>query len=56
MSHDVALVRPEGEDPFVLAICTTIDLGEQEAAAFVASIAGDVWAAGQVADVREEER
>ena len=56
VSHDVALVRPEGEDPFVLAICTTIDLGEQEAAAFVASIAGDVWAAGQVADVREEER
>ncbi len=45
VSHDVALVRPPGEEPFVLAICTTIDLGEHEGAAFVASVAGDVWAA-----------
>jgi beta-lactamase class A len=45
VSHDVALVRPEGERPFVLAICTTVDLGEAQGAAFVASIARDVWTA-----------
>jgi beta-lactamase class A len=55
VSHDVALVRPPGEEPFVLAICTTIDLGEQEGAAFVASVAGDVWAADH-ADPAEEAR
>jgi beta-lactamase class A len=50
VSHDVALVRPTGEDPFVLAICTTVELGEHEAAAFVASIAADVWAADHACD------
>ena len=45
VSHDVALVRPVGEDPFVLAVCTTVDLGEEEAAALVAGVARDVWAA-----------
>ena len=45
VSHDVALVRPPGEEPFVLAVCTTVDLDETEAAAFVASIARDVWRA-----------
>ena len=45
VSHDVALVRPPGEEPFVLAVCTTIALGETEAAAFVAGIARDVWRA-----------
>ena len=45
VSHDVALVRPEGEEPFVLAVCTTIDLGEADAADFVAGIARDVWRA-----------
>jgi beta-lactamase class A len=49
----VALVRPAGEAPFVLAICTTIDLGEREAAAFVASVAADVWAADHAGDDRE---
>ncbi len=49
VSHDVAIVRPAGEPPFVLAICTTVDLGEHEAAAFVASLAADVWAAGHEA-------
>lgn len=43
VSHDVALVRPPGEPPFVLAVCTTIALDETEAAAFVAGIARDVW-------------
>jgi len=45
VSHDVALVRPVGEDPFVIAVCTTIDLDETEAAVFVAGIARDVWRA-----------
>lgn len=45
VSHDVALVRPAGEEPFVLAVCTTIDLEESRAAAFVAGIARDVWQA-----------
>ncbi|GAB3875993.1 serine hydrolase [Terrabacter terrigena] len=43
VSHDVALVRPPGEPPFVLAVCTTIALDESRAAAFVAGIARDVW-------------
>ncbi|GAB3059778.1 serine hydrolase [Intrasporangium mesophilum] len=50
VSHDVALVRPVGEAPFVLAVCTTVDLSETEGAAFVASIARDVWAADHAAD------
>jgi beta-lactamase class A len=45
VSHDVALVRPVGEEPFVLAVCTTVDLDEREAAALVAGVASDVWAA-----------
>jgi beta-lactamase class A len=45
VSHDVALVRPVGEEPFVIAVCTTIDLDETEAAVFVAGIARDVWRA-----------
>ncbi|HET8987166.1 MAG TPA: serine hydrolase [Humibacillus sp.] len=50
VSHDVALVRPVDEEPFVLAICTTIELGEHEAAAFVASVAADVWAVDHARD------
>ncbi|GAA2746150.1 serine hydrolase [Terrabacter aerolatus] len=45
VSHDVALVRPPGEAPFVLAVCTTVDLDETEAATLVAGIARDVWRA-----------
>ncbi len=50
VSHDVALVRPQGEDPFVLAVCTTIDLDETDAALFVAGIARDVWRAEHPAE------
>jgi len=57
VSHDVALVRPVGEDPFVLAVCTTIDLDETEAAVFVAGIARDVWRAEHPAeDLRDDLR
>jgi beta-lactamase class A len=45
VSHDVALVRPLGEEPFVLAVCTSVALDETAAAAFVADIARDVWRA-----------
>ncbi len=45
VSHDAALVWPPGRPAFVLVICTTIDRDETEAAALVASIASDVWAA-----------
>jgi beta-lactamase class A len=45
VSHDVALVRPVGEAPFVLTVCTTVDLSETEGAALVASITRDVWEA-----------
>lgn len=45
VSHDVCLVRPADSDPFVLAVCTTTDLGEDEAARLVASVARDLWAA-----------
>lgn len=45
VAHDVAIVRPPHREPFVLAICTTIDLGDEEGAAFVAGVAADVWAA-----------
>ena len=52
VSHDVALVRPEGEEPFVLAVCTTVDLDEAQAAAFVAGVARDVWDAEHRAQVQ----
>jgi beta-lactamase class A len=50
VSHDVALVRPAGEEPFVLAVCTTIDLDETAAAELVADIARDVWLAEHPAE------
>jgi beta-lactamase class A len=57
VSHDVALVRPVGEAPFVLAVCTTVDLGESEAAALVADIARAVWATTHpTADVTSPDR
>jgi beta-lactamase class A len=51
VSHDVALVRPAGEEPFVLAVCTTVDLSEAGGAALVAGIAHDVWSADHAGDV-----
>lgn len=45
VSHDAALVWPSDRPAFVLVICTTVDRDENEAAALVASIASDVWAA-----------
>ena len=45
VSHDAALIWPPGRPSVVLVICTTIDRDEQDAAALVASIASEVWAA-----------
>lgn len=49
VSHDAALVWPPDLPPFVLVICTTIDRAESDAAALVASIASQVWAADTAA-------
>lgn len=38
VAHDVALVRPDGGEPYVLAVCTTTGLPEDEASALVARI------------------
>ena len=45
VSHDGCLVRPVSGPPSVIAVCTTIDLDEDAAAALVASVAHDLWAA-----------
>lgn len=49
VSHDACIVRPDeatGHEPFVLVVCTTVDLPMEQAAQLVASVAADVWAAG----------
>ena len=44
VSHDVGLVRPTGEPPFVLAILTAADLDEPGANRLVADAAAICWA------------
>ncbi|MEO6996660.1 MAG: serine hydrolase [Terracoccus sp.] len=56
VSHDAALVWPADRPPFVLVICTTIDRSESDAAALVASIASQVWAADSEAREAVEAR
>jgi len=43
VTHDVALVRPEGRDPYVLAVCTTVDVPEDDAHALIAALSRTVW-------------
>ncbi len=43
VAHDVALVRPETGDPFVLVVCTTLDVPEPAAAGLIARIARLAW-------------
>ena len=38
VAHDVALVRPGDKDPYVLAVCTTTELTEDEASRVVAAV------------------
>ena len=43
ITHDVALVRPEGLNPYVLAVCTTVDVPEETASALIAGVSRLVW-------------
>lgn len=43
VTHDVGLVRPGHGEPYVLAVCTTVDVPEQVAHDLVAGISRAVW-------------
>jgi beta-lactamase class A len=43
VAHEVALVRPEGREPYVLAVCTTTGLEQPQATALVARISTLAW-------------
>lgn len=43
VAHDVALVRPAGAEPYVLAVCTTLDVPEDVAHGLIAEISAAVW-------------
>lgn len=43
VTHDVALVRPEGRPPYVLVVLTTVDVPEDTASAFIADVSRFVW-------------
>ena len=51
ISRIICTFSPAGEEPFVLAVCTTVDLSEAGGAALVAGIAHDVWSADHAGDV-----
>lgn len=43
LAHDVALVRPDGRPPYVLAVCTTADAAEETLYALNAAVSTAVW-------------
>jgi beta-lactamase class A len=43
VSHDVALVRPDSADPYVLVVCTTSSLPEREAVRLIAEVSKTMW-------------
>lgn len=43
VAHDVAVVRPEGASPYVLAVCTTVAVPEDTASGLVARVSRLVW-------------
>lgn len=45
ITHDVALVRPEDRPPYVLAVCTTVDVPEEVASGLIADVSRLVWEA-----------
>lgn len=47
VAHDVALVRPDDAEPYVLAVCTTADLTEQQGQELGARISAAMWARRQ---------
>jgi beta-lactamase class A len=42
-AHDVALVRPDDRAPYVLAVCTTLDVPEDAANELIAGLSRAVW-------------
>ncbi len=44
VSHDAGIICPEDSEPFILSICTTADLTEQQGLDLVADIAAAAWA------------
>jgi beta-lactamase class A len=44
ISHDAGIVRPDDAAPFVLSVCTTADLTDQEGLDAIAGIAAAAWA------------
>ena len=43
VTHDVALVRPPDREPYVLAVCTTLDVPEETANALIAAVSAAIW-------------
>jgi beta-lactamase class A len=43
VAHDVAVVRPDDRSPYVLAVCTTLDVPEGTANQLIASFSAAVW-------------
>lgn len=47
ITHDLALVRPEGRPPYVLVVLTTVDVPEHDGQSFIADVSRIVWEAWQ---------
>jgi beta-lactamase class A len=47
ITHDVALVRPDARPPYVLVVCTTMDVPEETASTLIADLSRLVWDAGE---------
>lgn len=43
IAHDAGVVEPDGTDPFVLVVCTTSDLSEDDGRVFIAEVAQAAW-------------
>jgi beta-lactamase class A len=43
VAHDVALVRPDSGEPFILVVLTTMDVSEQKANGVIAQISRAIW-------------
>jgi beta-lactamase class A len=44
ISHDAGIISPPDGEPFILSVCTTADLTEQEGLDLIAGIAAAAWA------------
>lgn len=47
ITHDMALVRPEGRPAYVLVVLTTVDVPEADGQSFIADLSRIVWEAWQ---------